>query len=145
MDRVWGFDIGTTSVGFAVVEMDEEKSEGRIVHEGVRIFPEGREEEKLEPRNQARRAASMQPKPRPKPQPHGSPTRDSERALDVCSHLFATVSRGKLAATAFAVGSCRCSTERPLPPQHPFGHRRVSFGMQVPPALIQSARTFQGS
>jgi CRISPR-associated endonuclease Csn1 len=59
MDRIWGFDIGTTSVGFAVVEFDEEKSEGRIIHEGVRIFPEGREERKLEPRNQARRAARL--------------------------------------------------------------------------------------
>lgn len=59
MDRVWGFDIGTTSIGFAVVEIDEEKSEGSIVHEGARIFPEGREEKKLEPRNQARRTARL--------------------------------------------------------------------------------------
>src|SRR5690348_10650353 len=59
MNRIWGFDIGTTSIGFAVIELDEETSEGSIIYEGVRIFPEGREEKKLEPRNQARRAARL--------------------------------------------------------------------------------------
>jgi CRISPR-associated endonuclease Csn1 len=59
MQRIWGFDIGTTSVGFAVVDLDEEKESGSIVHEGVRIFPEGRTEKDLEPRNQARRAARL--------------------------------------------------------------------------------------
>ena len=56
MQRIWGFDIGTTSVGFAVVHLDEEHDAGTIAHEGVRIFPEGRTEDKLEPRNQARHA-----------------------------------------------------------------------------------------
>ena len=59
MDRIWGIDIGTTSIGFAVIELNKEESEGAIIHEGVRIFPEGREEKKLEPRNQARRAARL--------------------------------------------------------------------------------------
>lgn len=59
MEQVWGFDIGTTSVGFSVVRLDEDKGDGSIVHEGVRIFPEGRTEDKLEPRNQARRAARL--------------------------------------------------------------------------------------
>lgn len=59
MEHVWGFDIGTTSIGFSVVNLDEEKGEGTIIREGVRIFPEGRTEDKLEPRNQARRAARL--------------------------------------------------------------------------------------
>jgi CRISPR-associated endonuclease Csn1 len=59
MEHIWGFDIGTTSIGFAVVRHDDEKRTGTIVREGVRIFPEGREEKKLEPRNQARRAARL--------------------------------------------------------------------------------------
>ncbi len=59
MKRIWGFDLGTTSVGFAVFELDEEKGRGRIQHEGTRIFPEGRTEKDLEPRNKARRAARL--------------------------------------------------------------------------------------
>ncbi len=57
MEHIWGFDIGTTSIGSAVVQFDDEHQTGTIVHEGVRIFPEGRTEKELEPRNQARRAA----------------------------------------------------------------------------------------
>jgi len=59
MQRIWGFDIGTTSVGFAVVDLEEEEGSGSIIHEGVRIFPEGRTEKDLDPRNQARRAARL--------------------------------------------------------------------------------------
>lgn len=59
MEHIWGFDLGTTSIGFAVIQLDQEAPEGSIVREGVRIFPEGREEKKLEPRNQARRAARL--------------------------------------------------------------------------------------
>lgn len=59
MEHIWGFDIGTTSIGFAVVNLDDETHEGSIVREGVRIFPESRQEKTLEPRNQARRAARL--------------------------------------------------------------------------------------
>jgi len=59
MERIWGFDIGTTSIGFAVIELEEEQGTGSILQEGVRIFPEGRTEKELEPRNQARRAARL--------------------------------------------------------------------------------------
>lgn len=59
MERIWGFDIGTTSVGFAVVELDEETGAGSILWEGVRIFPESRTPDKLDPLNQNRRAARL--------------------------------------------------------------------------------------
>jgi CRISPR-associated endonuclease Csn1 len=51
----WGIDIGTTSVGFAVLDFDPSRGEGRIRRMGVRIFPEGRTEDKKEPRNKQRR------------------------------------------------------------------------------------------
>jgi CRISPR-associated endonuclease Csn1 len=51
MQRIWGFDLGTASVGFAVVNYDEQKQIGRIdSHKdgdrevpglGVRVFQEG--------------------------------------------------------------------------------------------------------
>jgi CRISPR-associated endonuclease Csn1 len=59
MKRIWGFDIGTTSIGFAVIEHDEVKQAGRIQRLGVRIFPEGVTEKDREPRNKARRAARL--------------------------------------------------------------------------------------
>jgi CRISPR-associated endonuclease Csn1 len=59
MQRIWGFDLGTASVGFAVVEFDEATAAGRIVRLGSRVFPEGVDEEKREPRNWQRRAARL--------------------------------------------------------------------------------------
>ncbi|MFQ5664663.1 MAG: type II CRISPR RNA-guided endonuclease Cas9 [Terriglobia bacterium] len=59
MERIWGFDLGTTSVGFAVIDYDDQNQSGTILHFGVRIFSEGRTEKDLEPRNQARRAARL--------------------------------------------------------------------------------------
>lgn len=59
MERIWGFDLGTTSVGSAVIDYDDQNQSGAILHEGVRIFPEGRTAKDLEPRNQARRAARL--------------------------------------------------------------------------------------
>lgn len=57
MGRIFGFDIGTTSIGSAVVDWDEASAKGRIAHLGVRIFPEGITEKLREPRNKARRTA----------------------------------------------------------------------------------------
>lgn len=57
--RVWGFDLGTTSIGFAVVEHDPARETGRIHRLGVRIFPEGVTEDKKEPRNKTRRAKRL--------------------------------------------------------------------------------------
>lgn len=57
--RIWGFDLGTTSVGFAVIEHDPVRATGRIEHLGVRIFPEGVTEDKKEPRNKTRRAKRL--------------------------------------------------------------------------------------
>lgn len=55
--RIWGFDLGTTSVGFAVI--DQDKNIRSIRHLGVRIFPEGVTEDKGEPRNKQRRDKRM--------------------------------------------------------------------------------------
>ncbi len=59
MARIWGFDLGTGSVGFAVLDYDEESSEGKLVRIGVRVFPEGVDEKKKEPRNAERRAKRL--------------------------------------------------------------------------------------
>ncbi len=41
MERIWGINLGTTSVGFAVINYDQARESGMIVRTGVRIFPEG--------------------------------------------------------------------------------------------------------
>ena len=56
---IFGFDIGTTSIGFAVIEHDPEGRTGKIHRLGVRIFPEARDPKALVPLNQNRRAARM--------------------------------------------------------------------------------------
>ncbi|MGH7813413.1 MAG: type II CRISPR RNA-guided endonuclease Cas9 [Candidatus Binataceae bacterium] len=56
---IWGFDLGTASVGFAAVEYDDKKREGKILRLGVRVFPEGVEEKRRAPRNLARRQARL--------------------------------------------------------------------------------------
>jgi len=53
--RIWGFDLGTTSIGFAVIDHDPAREVGQIHRLGVRIFPEGVTEDKKEPRNKTRR------------------------------------------------------------------------------------------
>jgi CRISPR-associated endonuclease Csn1 len=57
--RIFAFDVGTTSVGFAVADYDETAQTGSIIRMGTRIFPEGTTEKKKEPRNQARRKARL--------------------------------------------------------------------------------------
>lgn len=57
--RIWGFDLGTTSIGFSVVDHDPENLTGDIRRLGVRIFPEGVTEDKKEPRNKTRRAKRL--------------------------------------------------------------------------------------
>ena len=54
-EAIWGFDLGTTSIGFAVVDHDPDENTGQIKKLGVRIFPEGVTEKELEPRNRRRR------------------------------------------------------------------------------------------
>lgn len=58
MELVFGFDIGTTSIGFAAVEYDEANERGHILRIGSRIFPEARDTEGT-PLNQTRRAKRM--------------------------------------------------------------------------------------
>lgn len=58
MALIFGFDIGTTSIGFAVIDHDPAQSTGKIHRLGVRIFPEARDS-KAVPLNQDRRAARM--------------------------------------------------------------------------------------
>jgi CRISPR-associated endonuclease Csn1 len=53
---IFGFDIGTTSIGFAAIDYDEAGENGRILRIGTRIFPEARDE-KHTPFNQDRRSA----------------------------------------------------------------------------------------
>ncbi len=63
MPPVWGLDLGVTSIGSAVVRGDEWASEpgaGEIVHLGVRIFPESREDKgDRNPKNAARRQSRL--------------------------------------------------------------------------------------
>jgi CRISPR-associated endonuclease Csn1 len=54
MKRIYGFDIGTTSIGWAVIEYDAIQCLGRILGMGARIFPEARDP-KGTPLNQNRR------------------------------------------------------------------------------------------
>lgn len=58
MARIFGFDIGTTSIGFAVIDHDDEAA-GRILWMGTRIFPEARDPKGHEPKNQTRRQKRM--------------------------------------------------------------------------------------
>ena len=55
---IFGFDIGTTSIGSAVVRMDPAASSGDILHLGTRIFPEARDPDGI-PLNQERRKRRM--------------------------------------------------------------------------------------
>jgi CRISPR-associated endonuclease Csn1 len=57
-ELVFGFDIGTTSIGSAVVRMDNNVGTGEILHMGVRIFPEARDQDGI-PLNQERRRRRM--------------------------------------------------------------------------------------
>jgi len=56
---IFGFDIGTTSIGFAVVEYERTISRGCIKRTGVRIFPEPRNPKNKIPLNQKRRMARL--------------------------------------------------------------------------------------
>lgn len=56
--RILGLDIGTTSIGFALIDLDKDRESGSIVRLGVRIFPEARDPDGT-PLNQARRAKRM--------------------------------------------------------------------------------------
>ena len=58
MALVFGFDIGTTSIGFAVVRQDHEGGTGTTRRLGVRIFPEARDPDGV-PLNQTRRQKRM--------------------------------------------------------------------------------------
>ena len=54
METIWGLDLGTTSIGFSVIRMNIKKEHGEIIKTGVRIFPEGLNNDH-EPRNKRRR------------------------------------------------------------------------------------------
>ncbi len=58
MTRIFGFDIGTTSIGFAVIDHDPAAELGTILRLGVRIFPEARDPDGT-PLNQQRRQKRM--------------------------------------------------------------------------------------
>ena len=52
-----GLDLGTNSIGFAILELDKENSPKKIIDSGVRIFSDGREPKTGEPLAVARRIA----------------------------------------------------------------------------------------
>jgi CRISPR-associated endonuclease Csn1 len=56
--RIFGFDIGTTSIGFAAIDIDEAGRQGSILRLGARIFPEARDPDGT-PLNQQRRSKRM--------------------------------------------------------------------------------------
>ncbi|HOT82485.1 MAG TPA: type II CRISPR RNA-guided endonuclease Cas9, partial [Candidatus Defluviicoccus seviourii] len=58
MARIFGFDIGTTSIGFAVIDHEPDVERGRILRLGVRVFPEARDPDGT-PLNQTRRQKRM--------------------------------------------------------------------------------------
>jgi len=58
MARIFGFDIGTTSIGFAVIDQDPARESGDVLHLGIRIFPEARDPDGP-PLNQTRRQKRM--------------------------------------------------------------------------------------
>jgi CRISPR-associated endonuclease Csn1 len=58
LEIVFGFDIGTTSIGSAVVRMDDAAGTGDVLHLGTRIFPEARDPDGI-PLNQERRKRRM--------------------------------------------------------------------------------------
>ena len=58
MALIFGLDIGTTSIGFAVIDHDSDLGTGEIRRLGVRIFPEARDPKHV-PLNQERRAARL--------------------------------------------------------------------------------------
>lgn len=59
MALIFGFDIGTTSIGFAAIDHDPDAGTGAIKRLGVRIFPEARDPKGKQPRNQERREARL--------------------------------------------------------------------------------------
>lgn len=58
MPRIFGLDIGTTSIGFAVIDCDFTRDTGRVLRLGARIFPEARDPDGT-PKNQQRRQKRM--------------------------------------------------------------------------------------
>ncbi len=59
MALIFGLDIGTTSIGFAVIDHDHVAATGEIRRLGVRIFPDAREPSGGVPFNQERRSARL--------------------------------------------------------------------------------------
>jgi CRISPR/Cas system Type II protein with McrA/HNH and RuvC-like nuclease domain len=45
MKLIFGFDLGTTSIGSAVIRYDANRDAGEILHLGTRIIPEARDSE----------------------------------------------------------------------------------------------------
>lgn len=58
MARIFGLDVGTTSIGFAVIDHEPEAERGSILRLGARVFPEARDSDGT-PLNQTRRHKRM--------------------------------------------------------------------------------------
>ena len=59
VEKILALDLGTTSVGYAVINYDRRKHEGEITRLGVRVFPETLDAKERIPLNQQRRAKRM--------------------------------------------------------------------------------------
>ena len=57
--RILGLDLGTASVGFALIDYDRQAHEGKIIRMGVRVFPETRDAKTAVPLNQQRRTKRL--------------------------------------------------------------------------------------
>ena len=58
-ERILGLDLGTASVGFALIDYDRMKHEGEIIRMGVRVFPETLAAKTQTPLNHQRREKRM--------------------------------------------------------------------------------------
>ncbi len=58
-ERILGLDIGTASIGFALIDYDHDTHSGNIIRTGVRIFPETREGKTEVPLNHQRRTKRL--------------------------------------------------------------------------------------
>ncbi len=90
---VFGFDIGSTSIGFAAIAFDESAESGEILRMGTRIFPEARDPDGT-PLNQTRRTKRMMRR---------QLRRRKQRRRDLVEALFAVGLMPKFGTTAWDV------------------------------------------
>ncbi len=78
-----GIDLGSTSLGWSIIELSKGKEPTKLMNLGVRIFPDGRDAKSREPLNKQRRD-------------HRSMRRNRDRNLQRKQHLFDCLIKSKL-------------------------------------------------